>query len=165
MRRLPASERIEAGNARDEQRKVPQPGGADFFTGNGEWTYRVIPERGKLPAGIDFGGTHGDFDGRFVRTVTEHLRRPCQISFYGDYAVISEIEDRAVILDRDNVPVAFLGDNSRRPQWANYDLAPSAISAVTFSAAHGCFIDEDASIYISDWNKTGRITKLARIRG
>jgi hypothetical protein len=105
---------------------------------------------------------HFDFDGKFVRTVTEHLRRPCQIGFYGDYAVVSELEGRVVVLDRDNAPVAFLGDNSRREQWANYTIDPSTISAVTFSAAHGCFIDRQASIYISDWNRTGRITKLIR---
>ena len=27
---------------------------------------------------------HFDFDGKFVRTITQHLRRPCQISFHGD---------------------------------------------------------------------------------
>ncbi len=107
---------------------------------------------------------HFDFDGKFVRTVTEHLRRPCQISFYGDYAVISELEGRAVVLDRDNTPVAFLGDNPDRAAWANYGLDPSSISAATFSAAHGCFIDKAANIYISDWNRTGRVTKLVRDR-
>ena len=35
---------------------------------------------------------HFDFDGKFVGTVTQHLRRPCQISFHGDFAVISELE-------------------------------------------------------------------------
>lgn len=107
---------------------------------------------------------HFDFDGKFVRTVTGHLRRPCQISFFGDYAVVSELEGRVVVLDRDNVPVAFLGDNPNRAQWANYNLDPSVISAATFSAAHGCFIDNDASIYVSDWNRTGRIAKLVRER-
>jgi hypothetical protein len=105
---------------------------------------------------------HLDFDGKFVRSVTEHLRRPCQISFYGEYAVISELEGRAVVLDRDNVPVAFLGDNPDHAQWANYGLDPSTIFAATFSAAHGCFIDKAANIYVSDWNRTGRVTKLAR---
>src|SRR6202035_2066955 len=28
-------------------------------TGNGEWTYRTVPGWGHLPAGIEFGGTHG----------------------------------------------------------------------------------------------------------
>jgi hypothetical protein len=106
---------------------------------------------------------HFDFDGKFVRTVTQHLRRPCQISFYGDYAVISELEGRVTILDRDNVPVAFLGDNPLKSQWANYTVKPGEIAPVRFSAAHGCHIDEHANIYVSDWNQTGRVTKLARM--
>jgi len=106
---------------------------------------------------------HFDFDGKFVRTVTQHLRRPCQISFYGDYAVISELEGRVTILDKDNVPVAFLGDNPQKTQWANYKVEPGAITAASFSAAHGVHIDRNANIYVSDWNQTGRVTKLARV--
>jgi hypothetical protein len=105
---------------------------------------------------------HFDFDGKFVRTVTEHLRRPCQVSFHGDYAVVSELEGRVTILDRDNVPVAFLGDNAKKAQWANYTLKPGEITPACFSAAHGCHIDKDVNIYVSDWNQTGRITKLVR---
>jgi hypothetical protein len=107
---------------------------------------------------------HFDFDGKFVGTVTQHLRRPCQISFYGDYAVISELEGRVTILDKDNTPVAFLGDNPQKSQWANYKLDPSQIAATTFSAAHGCYIDRAANIYVSDWNQTGRVTKLVRTK-
>ena len=105
---------------------------------------------------------HFDFDGEFVGTITQHLRRPCQVSFLGDYAVISELEGRVTILDRDNTPVAFLGDNPQKAQWANYQLKPSDIAQAFFSAAHGCFIDQQANIYVSDWNQTGRVTKLIR---
>lgn len=107
---------------------------------------------------------HFDLDGKYVGTVTQHLRRPCQISLHGDYAVVSELEGRVTILDRDNAPVAFLGDNPNKTQWANYDLDPNTIDAARFSAAHGCFVDRDANIYISDWNRTGRVTKLSKLR-
>jgi hypothetical protein len=105
-----------------------------------------------------------DLDGRYVRTGTQHLRRPCQAAFYGDYAVVSELEGRVTILDRDNVPVAFVGDNPQKAQWANYDVDPRAIQATMFSAAHGCYIDSAANIFVSDWNQTGRVTKLSRLR-
>jgi len=108
---------------------------------------------------------HFDLDGKYVDTVTNHLRRPCQISLHGDYAIVSELEGRVTVLDRDNVPVAFLGDNPDKKQWANYDLDPKTISSAEFSAAHGCFIDREANVYVSDWNKTGRVTKLSRRRG
>jgi len=105
---------------------------------------------------------HFDLDGRYVRTITQHLRRPCNVSFHGDYALVSELEGRATILDRDNVPVAFIGDNPQKSQWAEYDVDPRQVNAAVFSAAHGCFIDSEANIYVSDWNQTGRITKLSR---
>ena len=106
---------------------------------------------------------HLDLDGSFVGTVTQHLRRPCQVSFHGDFAVVSELEGRVTILDKDNAPVAFLGDNPHKTQWANYQLQPNEIAPTWFSAAHGCHIDRDANIYVSDWNQIGRVTKLIRI--
>jgi hypothetical protein len=105
---------------------------------------------------------HFDFDGEFVSSITQHLRRPCQVSFYGDYAVVSELEGRVTILDRDNTPVAFLGDNPQKEQWAKYQLQPGEIAPNFFSAAHGCHIDHQANIYVSDWNRTGRLTMLTR---
>ena len=105
---------------------------------------------------------HFDFDGKFVQTITLHLRRPCQVSFFGDYALVSELEGRVTILDRDNVPVAFLGDNPQKAQWANYGVQPGAVAPAYFSAAHGCYIDRNANIYVSDWNRIGRVTKLVR---
>jgi hypothetical protein len=107
---------------------------------------------------------HFDLDGKYVGTVTHHLRRPCQVSMSGDYAVVSELEGRVTILDKDNVPVAFLGDNPLKTQWAKYELDPHDINAAVFSAAHGCFIDSDENIFVSDWNQTGRVTKLKRRR-
>jgi hypothetical protein len=105
---------------------------------------------------------HFDLDGKYVDTVTQHLRRPCQSSLHGDYAVVSELEGRVTVLDRDNVPVAFLGDNPDKRQWANYDLDPKSIGGAEFSAAHGCFVDREANVYVSDWNRTGRVMKLRR---
>ncbi|WP_109487471.1 hypothetical protein [Occallatibacter savannae] len=105
---------------------------------------------------------HFDLDGKYVDTVTQHLRRPCQASLHGDYAVVSELEGRVTVLDRDNAPVAFLGDNPDKKQWANYDVDPGSIGAAAFSAAHGCFVDREANVYVSDWNHVGRVMKLKR---
>ena len=107
--------------------------------------------------------SHFDLDGKFVSHVALHLRRPCQVSFHGDFAIVSELEGRAVVLDRDNVPVAFLGDNPKRSQWASYGLKPEEITPACFSAAHGCYVDRDANVYISDWNHSGRVMKLERV--
>lgn len=104
-----------------------------------------------------------DFDGKFVRNTTFHMRRPCQISMLGDYAVVSELEGRVTILDKDNAPVAFLGDNPDKSQWAKYDTDPQMIAPAVFTAAHGCFVDQAGNVYVSDWNKSGRVTKLEKM--
>ena len=104
---------------------------------------------------------HFDFDGKFVGTITQHLRRPCQVSFHGDYAlVLPSSKAEVTILDRDNAPVAFLGDNPQWAQWANYQLQPAEIAPAFFSAAHGCHIDQQANIYVSDWNHIGPRNKV-----
>lgn len=108
--------------------------------------------------------SHFDLDGRFVGHIANQLRRPCQVSFWGDYIVVSELLGRATILDRNNTPISFLGDNPQRAQWANYDLDPESIPINMFSAPHGCYIDKESNIYISDWNRSGRVTKLVRVR-
>jgi len=108
--------------------------------------------------------SHFDLDVKFVRNITLHLRRPCTVSFHEDYAVVSELQGRVTILDKDNVPVSFLGDNPQKTQWADYDVNPENIAPAVFSAAHGCHIDEDGNIYVSDWNRSGRVTKLARVK-
>lgn len=107
--------------------------------------------------------SHFDFEGKFVRHIALHLRRPCQVSLHGDYAFVSELEGRVVVLDRDNVPVSFLGDNPKHSQWAKYSVNPKEITPACFSAAHGCYVDKEASVYISDWNESGRVTKLERL--
>jgi hypothetical protein len=107
--------------------------------------------------------SHFDFDGKFVGHVTQHLRRPCQVSFHGDHAIVSELQGRVTILDKNNTPVAFIGDNPQQSQWANYKLSPDSIPATVFSAAHGCYIDQSANIFVSDWNQVGRLTKLTRV--
>jgi len=111
----------------------------------------------------NFRLTHFDFDGKFVGHITQHMRRPCQVSFHGDYAVVSELLGRVTVLDKNNVPVAFLGDNPQHNQWANYGLNPDSIPSTVFSAAHGCYIDTAGNVYVSDWNQVGRITKLFRV--
>jgi hypothetical protein len=106
---------------------------------------------------------HFDLDGRFVRTLATGLRRPCQASFLGDQLVVSELEGRVTILDRNHTPVAFLGDNPDTSQWAQYDIAPESITSGCFSAAHGIHAVSGTTIYISDWNRTGRVTRLELI--
>lgn len=104
--------------------------------------------------------THYDLDGKFVANRTLHMRRPCQVSFHGDYVAVSEILGRVTILDKDNVPVAFVGDNKDKSHWDNFGLPKEKQHDGLFGATHGIFWDTNGDLYVSEWSKGGRICKL-----
>jgi hypothetical protein len=107
---------------------------------------------------------HFDLDGNFVAVITENLRLPCSVSFHGDKVAVAELEGRVAILDGSNKLVATLGDNPNKKQWANYKVPPEDWKEGIFNAPHGVSFDKDANLYIEDWNASGRISKMERIK-
>lgn len=105
---------------------------------------------------------HYDLEGNLLGIHSTGLRRPCAVSFFGEFCAVAELEGRVTILDQNGVPVAFLGDNPVREQWAKFDTPLTDIPPAVFTAAHGVAYDHDGNLYVEDWNKTGRITKLVR---
>lgn len=81
---------------------------------------------------------HFDLDGKCVRTVNQHLRRPCQVSFHGRYAVISELEG-ALTFSMETTRRCFFGRQSAKTAVGEFELDPSDLKAGVFSAAHACW--------------------------
>ena len=106
---------------------------------------------------------HFDLDGKFVEIVAENLRRPCSVSFLGEKVAVAELEGRVAILDGSNKIVATLGDNPNQKQWANFNVPPQDWQEGIFNAPHGVAFDKDANIYVEDWNKSGRISKMEHV--
>ncbi|MFK7910559.1 MAG: 6-bladed beta-propeller [Akkermansiaceae bacterium] len=107
---------------------------------------------------------HLDLDGNWIGVHTTGLRRPCAVSFHGDHAAIAELEARVAIVDKEGKVVSVVGDNSNKKQWANFRVKPEDQKPGIFTAPHGLSFDKDGNLYVQDWNATGRITKLKRIR-
>ena len=103
---------------------------------------------------------HFDLKGKFIGVHATNLRRPCAVSFFGDYCAVAELESRVVILDKNGAPISFLGDNPNRKHWANFKVKPEEQKVGVFSAPHGLSFDKDGNLYVQDWNATGRATKL-----
>jgi DNA-binding beta-propeller fold protein YncE len=106
---------------------------------------------------------HLDLEGKWIGVHASNLRRPCSVSFMGDHLAVAELESRVVILDKSGTPAAFLGDNPDRSQWANFGVEPKDMHLGIFTAPHGIGFDKDGNLYVQDWNKTGRVTKLRKL--
>jgi DNA-binding beta-propeller fold protein YncE len=106
---------------------------------------------------------HLDLDGKWLGVVATDLRRPCAMSFHGDYVAVAELQGRVVILDKAGKIVSTLGDNPDQLQWAKYQLAPEFWRDGIFIAPHGLTFDKDGNLFVQDWNFVGRFTKLKRV--
>ncbi len=105
---------------------------------------------------------HLDLEGGWIGVHATHLRRPCSVSWHGEHLAVAELEARVTILDKDGAPVAFLGDNPDRSQWANFKVAPADQHPGIFTAPHGLAFAANGDLYVQDWNASGRVTKLAK---
>jgi len=102
-------------------------------------------------------------DGEFIKLGATGLRRPCAVSFRGEYVAIAELAGRAVILDKDDNIVSILGDNPNNGQRANYKLPPDQWTEGIFNAPHGLSWDNDGNLIITEWNANGRFAFLQHI--
>ena len=103
-----------------------------------------------------------DLDGSFVDIPATDLRRPCAMSVVGDEVAVAELEGRVTILDKDFNVVAHVGDNPDKSQWARNGVPEAKWIDGVFTAPHGCCLDENGNLYVSDWNATGRLSKIER---
>jgi hypothetical protein len=107
---------------------------------------------------------HLDLDGNWIGEHAKNLRRPCAVSFHGDYCAVAELEARVVILDKNGAPVSFVGDNPNKKQWAGFRVKPEDQKLGIFTAPHGLSFDKEGNLYVQDWNATGRVSKLMLVK-
>ncbi len=107
---------------------------------------------------------HYDLEGNQIGIHATNLRRPCAVSFFGDYCAVAELAGRVTILDKSGTPVAFLGDNPIEEQRAGFKTEIKDIPAGVFTAPHGLSYDNFGNLYVQDWNATGRINKLSLVK-
>jgi hypothetical protein len=106
---------------------------------------------------------HLDLDGNFVAVIITDLHLPCAVSILGDNVAIAELGGRVSILDKTNKVVSVLGDNTDKATAGKFDIPPEWWKQGVFTAPHGVSYDAQGNLYVQDWNKTGRITKLVKV--
>jgi len=107
---------------------------------------------------------HYDLDGNFVAEVVTGLGMPTSASVQGDFVAVPDLHGRLVILDKNNTIIAVLGNNPDPAKGMNYNIPQDQWVEGIFSGTHGSCWDKDGNLYVQDWNVSGRIMKLVRVK-
>ena len=108
---------------------------------------------------------HYDLEGQFIEEVVTGLGMPTAVAIQGDYVAVPDLHGRLVILDKSNTIMAVLGYNPDRAKGGSYNVKQEDWVEGIFSGTHGSNWDKDGNLYVQDWNVSGRIMKLVRVKG
>jgi hypothetical protein len=107
---------------------------------------------------------HYDLNGNFIAEVITGLGMPTSVAIWGDYVSVPDLDGRLVILDKSNTIISVLGNNPDRKKGRNYNVKQAQWVEGVFSGTHGSYWDKDGNLYVQDWNVSGRIMKLVRVK-
>lgn len=107
---------------------------------------------------------HYDLDGNFIEEVITGLGMPTSVSIHGDYVSVPDLQGRLVILDRTNTIIAVLGHNPDAAKGRSFNVPQDQWIEGIFSGTHGSYWDREGNLYIQDWNVSGRLMKLVRVK-
>ena len=107
---------------------------------------------------------HYDLDGNFIEEVITGLGMPTSVSVQGDYVSVPDLHGRVVILDKSNTIMAVLGHNPDPQKGRSFGIKQEDWVEGVFSGTHGSYWDNDGNLYVQDWNVSGRIMKLVRVK-
>ena len=109
-------------------------------------------------------------DGSFLRAFgtgagADWLHSPSGFAAWGELLIVAELRgSRITLLDLDDEPVAYLGENTGafkfNEGWPN--VPHSTLVPGKFNSPHGIASDGDGNIFVAEWLIGGRINKLTR---
>jgi hypothetical protein len=107
---------------------------------------------------------HYSLDGEFIEEVVTGLGMPTSASVQGDYVSVPDLHGRLVILDKSNTIISVLGHNVDPAKRVNFNVPQEQWVEGVFSGTHGSAWDKEGNLYVQDWNVSGRIMKLVRVK-
>ena len=102
-------------------------------------------------------------DGKHLSFVKDELRHPCHFDQRNGELLIPDLSGRVTIFDKNNKLVVHLGDNPDKSQWEGNGLPQNKWVDGVFIAPHGACWDKDGNIYVAEWLRPGRVTKLKKV--
>ncbi len=151
-------------------RTVGGPGSEDgtFSTPHGQW----LDDRDGTPKLVVADRANErlqwfDMDGQHLRTQGGFLF-PADIDTQGEWLLVPDLHARITILNGNNEPVVQLGDDEA---WRaevlgeNFKMrtTPKRWRAGRFIHPHDACFDADGNIFVTEWVRGGRVTKLEKV--
>ena len=127
----------------------------------------LICDRNHTPPGFEKPRgrlLHYSLDGEFIDVVMTGLGMPTSATVQGDFVSVPDLNGRLVILDKTNVIIAVLGHNPDPSKGTNFGIKQEDWIEGIFSGTHGSHWDKDGNLYVQDWNVSGRIMKLVKVK-
>jgi hypothetical protein len=142
----------------------PGEGSGTFNTPHGLW----IDRRGPQPLVVVTDRAHNNLqrftlEGAYLDTLTG-FGLPANIDVQGELLLVPELKARVSLLDKDNQVVAQLGSDVERIS-ANGAIRnePTEWIDGKFVHPHDACFAADGSIFVAEWVRTGRVTKLEKV--
>lgn len=102
--------------------------------------------------------------GELADVVTAELRRPCSVARRGGLYAVADLTGRVTLIDAVDgelrVHLAEQPDPERR---AKNGVPPSEWRPGEFLSPHGIAFGLDGALYVQDWNRHGRVTRLVPV--
>lgn len=107
---------------------------------------------------------HYSLEGEFIGEVVTGLGMPTSVAVQGDYVSVPDLHGWVVILDKSNKIISTVGKNKNPKLGRSYNIPQARWVEGQFSGTHGSYWDKDGNLYVQDWNVSGRIMKLVRVK-
>ena len=107
---------------------------------------------------------HYSLEGKFLGEVVTGLGMPTSVSVQGDFVSVPDLHGRVVVLDKTNTIIAVLGHNPDRRRGSSFGIKQDQWIEGYFSGTHGSCWDAEGNLYVQDWNVSGRIMKLVKVK-
>ncbi|MEN9573142.1 MAG: hypothetical protein RL514_997 [Verrucomicrobiota bacterium] len=106
---------------------------------------------------------HLSTDGEFLGVVAKDLLNPAAITVQGDYALVGEIRGAVSVLDKEGKLVARLGLNTTPGETGNNNLEVAKWRPGFVTAPHGVAFNGAGDIFVSEYNKFGRVHRWNKL--
>lgn len=104
-----------------------------------------------------------DLDGNHLETL-DGFGLPANFDTFGDLMLLPELKAVVTILDKENKPLAKLGDGrARLDEVEKLREQPDKWTDGQFVHPHDACFDREGNIFVAEWVQTGRVTKLTKV--